>query len=233
MELIKYLIKNIDEWLDGNGIGSYSQICTKVKEVEEKLVEYNETELTTPKGRRKKLDFEKEIHIPFLNEFKKQISAYFGEHFKLYAKFEAILPQSDKSFENIRPLFQFYIDNHIIGGFSMDQIQQDFELYKIMTKDAPPDTEILKLYKISKEFNLNSIAALLQILLTIGGSSATAERCFSALQYIKNKLRNAIDDERLDSLISIYFNSEVECNENDVITEYGKTQHRYDFNFSS
>uniref|UniRef100_A0A914Q159 DUF4371 domain-containing protein n=1 Tax=Panagrolaimus davidi TaxID=227884 RepID=A0A914Q159_9BILA len=228
MQLIKYLLRNIENWLSGNGVGSYQIISNKVKEIEKELSEKAEIQLTKPQGRQRRVDFKSQIYEPFLKEFKQQVEGYFGNHFELFSKFEAVLPGSDKEFANIKPLFEFYI-KHAVIECSIDSIESEFEMWKDITKDTKRDILITKLLKIAQDHQLHAIASLLKILATIGGSSATAERCFSALKLIKTELRNATDDERLDSLISIYFNSKVGCSETEVITEYGKSKHRYNF----
>uniref|UniRef100_A0A914PGL8 Uncharacterized protein n=1 Tax=Panagrolaimus davidi TaxID=227884 RepID=A0A914PGL8_9BILA len=70
MQLMKYLLKNIEKWLDGEGVGSYESICKKVKEIEKMLLETTEVQIIKPQGRRRRVNFETEIYRPFLQEFK-------------------------------------------------------------------------------------------------------------------------------------------------------------------
>uniref|UniRef100_A0A914P4D8 Uncharacterized protein n=1 Tax=Panagrolaimus davidi TaxID=227884 RepID=A0A914P4D8_9BILA len=71
MQLIKYLLKNIEKWLDGEGVGSYESICKKVEEIEKMLLETTEVQIIKPQGRRRRVNFETEFIAHFyVQEFK-------------------------------------------------------------------------------------------------------------------------------------------------------------------
>lgn len=75
------------------------------------------------------------------------------------------------------------------------------------------------------------VALLLRIFATLPVTTATSERSFSALKYIKNySLRFTMSQDRLNGLAHLYVNRDIELNYDDVIDEFSKVNRRLDFN---
>ena len=66
------------------------------------------------------------------------------------------------------------------------------------------------------------ITTLLRIFATLPVTTATSERSFSALKYIKNYLRSTMSDTHLNGLAHLYINRDIALNYDDVIDEFGK-----------
>ena len=62
----------------------------------------------------------------------------------------------------------------------------------------------------------------IRVALTIPVSSASCERSFSTLRYIKNYLRNKMSDDRLSSLALLYINKQrtVTLNPFDIVDDF-------------
>lgn len=58
---------------------------------------------------------------------------------------------------------------------------------------------------------------------TLPPTSATAERCFSKLKLIKTKLRSTIGEKRLDNLMLISCNPDIEVSIEDAINKFAST----------
>ena len=74
-----------------------------------------------------------------------------------------------------------------------------------------------------------SISILLRIFATLPVTTATGERSFSALKYIKNYLRSTMGEERLNGLAHMYINRDISLNYEKVVDEFGKFNRRLSF----
>lgn len=74
-----------------------------------------------------------------------------------------------------------------------------------------------------------SIAILLRIFATIPVTTATGERSFIALKYIKNYLRSTMGERRLNGLAHLYINRDIELNYEAVIDDFRRKNRRLNF----
>ena len=74
-----------------------------------------------------------------------------------------------------------------------------------------------------------SIHKLLQILVTLPLTTATAERSFSSLRRLKTYLRSTMSEERLVGLALLYSHRDVNISHSDVIDRFAKTPRRLGF----
>ena len=74
-----------------------------------------------------------------------------------------------------------------------------------------------------------NITELLQIFLVLPVTTATGERAFSALKYIKTYLRSTMSENRLNGLAHLFINKDIDLNYNDVVDEFSKSNHRLNF----
>lgn len=63
----------------------------------------------------------------------------------------------------------------------------------------------------------------LQIAYTLPVSSTTPEKAFSKLKLIKNRLRTTISQDRLEQLMIISCESDIEIDHNQVVDEFAST----------
>jgi len=60
-------------------------------------------------------------------------------------------------------------------------------------------------------------------------TTATGERSFSALKYIKNYLRSTMGEDRLNVLAHRYINRDIDLDDNSVIDEFARINRRLSF----
>jgi hypothetical protein len=94
------------------------------------------------------------------------------------------------------------------GDFNSALLQDEYKLLNsLLVKESCKLTGIQEIYKwlVSSDFNqmLPSIAVLYKLVLTMPVTSSSNERCFSALKFVKNKLRTTMNQNRLEDLMII------------------------------
>ena len=67
-----------------------------------------------------------------------------------------------------------------------------------------------------------SLPVLIQILATLPVTTATNNRLFSALKYLKTYLRNPTKQERLNGLASLYVHRDIRLDFKQVIAEFSR-----------
>ena len=75
-----------------------------------------------------------------------------------------------------------------------------------------------------------SSAVLIQILATLPVTTATNERLFSALKYLKTYLRNTTKEVRLNGLALQYVHRDISLDFKQVITEFSHKNPKLNFN---
>jgi len=73
------------------------------------------------------------------------------------------------------------------------------------------------------------ISVLLHIFITLPVTTATGERSFSALKYLKNYLRSTMGEARLNGLAHMYINRDLELDYDSVIDEFAVKNRRLSF----
>ena len=72
-----------------------------------------------------------------------------------------------------------------------------------------------------------AVHVLLKLFATLPCSSATAERSFSALKYLKSERRNAMTADRLSGLLLPYSNKDIEIKNSEIVDEFAKSSRRF------
>jgi len=92
-----------------------------------------------------------------------------------------------------------------------------------------PDKAVDALRVASDLGTYPNLTVLLDIFATIPVTTATGERTFSALKYIKNYLRSTMGEPRLNGLAHLFINRDIELDYNLVIDDFGKENRRLKF----
>jgi lysozyme family protein len=103
------------------------------------------------------------------------------------------------------------------------------------TDTAKPQTAVESLQVAVGLGTYPAISAMLQIFATLPVTTATGERSFSALKYLKNYLRSTMTEDRLNGLAHLYINRDIELEYGKVIEEFGTSVTKscgYNANFS-
>ena len=132
--------------------------------------------------------------------------------------FDALLPAVE--------MYQAFIDD------SHDKLRAEFELWKQRWHAAaePPKTA-LDAYTACNASLYPNLSILLQVLVTLPVTTATAERSFSTLKRLKTYLRSPMGDERLTSLALIHVHAQTTPIEPvEVVDKFALTgPHKLDF----
>jgi len=78
-----------------------------------------------------------------------------------------------------------------------------------------------KLSKLGMGSTFPNLSLAYKAICTLPPTSASAERCFSKLKLIKTNLRSTMSEARLDHLMVISCNSDIEINMDEAINKYG------------
>jgi hypothetical protein len=119
---------------------------------------------------------------------------------------QALLPDSDHFLDlnTLAPLIHHY-------NIDTEEVCAEIATAKSFLKDSPPTSHLDGVYMTLKtaEESFPALPKCLQIALTIGVTSASAERSFSALRRLKTYLRSTITQERVTYLSVIYVEREI------------------------
>lgn len=74
-----------------------------------------------------------------------------------------------------------------------------------------------------------ALSILLRIYATLPVTTATGERSFSSLKYIKSYLRSTMSEERLNGLAHLYINRDIRLQYDAVIDEFSRSNRRLSF----
>jgi hypothetical protein len=74
-----------------------------------------------------------------------------------------------------------------------------------------------------------AILTILQIFATLPVTTATGERSFSAMKYLKNYLQSTMTEDRLNCFAHLYINKDIELEYGKVIEEFGTRNRRLSF----
>ena len=74
-----------------------------------------------------------------------------------------------------------------------------------------------------------AVHVLLRIFATLPVTTATGERSFSALKYVKSALRSTMSEDRLNGLTMLFVHKDIKLNINAVIDAFAKNNRRCEF----
>jgi len=132
----------------------------------------------------------------------------FADHNRAVNCLSTVIPAfvHQYAFDDLLPAvetYQDYIDD------SHDKLRAEFELWQQRWQTATnrPKTA-LDAYRACNASLYPNVSVLLQLLVTLPVTTATAERSFSTLKRLKTYLRSSMSDERLTSLSLIHIHAE-------------------------
>jgi hypothetical protein len=130
---------------------------------------------------------------------------------------------AEKAYEDIMPAVKLY------SQFLPDTVavQMEFMRWKSYWERQPdnvqrPDTVIDSLNIAIELGTYPALSTLLQIFATLPVTTATGERSFSSLKYIKSYLRSTMSEDRLNGLAHLYINRDIPIDYEVVIDEFGR-----------
>ncbi|VDN27140.1 unnamed protein product [Cylicostephanus goldi] len=170
------------------------------------------------------------IYDPFLTGLIDELNQRFSPHYALASKIRLLLPSlvKDTTFEDFKETFGFY--EEILPHQDLTLFETEYEAWKCKWSQAPPlEDDLLQTLDGCDATFFPIIRALLQVLATLPVSTATPERSFSSLKYLKTYLRSTTTEERLTGLALLYINRQTIIDVEEVIQEFIKRNRRISF----
>jgi len=178
--------------------------------------------------------FKRAYFLPFIDTCLVQLDERFTRHAATACQLSVILPAflNSGKFEDIVPAVELYSQFLPDGG--LIPVQTEYMRWQQYWQRKPatvkrPDSVVEALRVAAELGTYPSISILLQIFATLPVTTATGERSFSALKYIKNYLLSTMGEERLNGLAHMYINRDITLNYEKVIDEFGKFNRRLSF----
>lgn len=171
-----------------------------------------------------------QVCVPFLDYLNSQLKARFEKHESVLSSFSCVLPSQVAS--NLQDpvaedtLLDFYAED-------VDRSQAIGELRLLRNKwqkDRNAPASALQALDACDPLFYPNIRKILQILVTLPGTTANAERSFSTLRRLKTYLRATTSQARLVGLALLYSHREVTVDVNEVIRRFAlSSTRRLDF----
>ncbi|CAN1312099.1 hypothetical protein LINPERPRIM_LOCUS28546 [Linum perenne] len=86
-----------------------------------------------------------------------------------------------------------------------------------------------KLVETGMDLHYKMISRLMRLVLTLPVSTATTERIFSAMKFVKTDIRNRMSDGFLEDCLTIFFEREyvIDLDEDSIVDEFAKVKDRH------
>jgi hypothetical protein len=171
--------------------------------------------------------YRRAVFLPFLDGILSQISVRFCNHEAAVLRLCGLLPK-------FAPKVLFcYIEEGVSHYAALlprpvDAVQLEFETWQILCRgmDNPPYDCISALDMCDKIF-YPAIHSLLSIYATLAVPTATAERTFSVLKYLKSYLRSSTGEDRLTGLALAYIHRDIDVHKTvELMVELFATKQR-------
>ena len=149
--------------------------------------------------------YRRSVFFPFLDGIITQISSRFCNHEAAVLRLCGLLPKFAPSvaFSDIEEGVHHYA---ALLPRSVEAVEVEFQTWQILCRGMtnPPFDCMSSLDLFDKTF-YSAIHSLLSIFATLPVSTATPERTFSVLKYLKSYLRSSTGEERLSGLHAVAF----------------------------
>ena len=168
------------------------------------------------------------MFLPFLDCCVAQMKKRFRKQALVACQLTALLPvycgNSDFA-ADVEPAGLFYA-KFLPNGTSTSLRMEFMRWQQYWGRQSPetpaPDTAVDALRAATELGTYPAISVLLQIFATLPVTTATGERSFSSLKYLKNYLRSTMGQDRLNGLAHLYLNRDTELDAAAVIDEFGR-----------
>ena len=136
----------------------------------------------------------------------------------------------DKDFESLSDAVDFYAR---CLDLNIDVVSAEFQLWKqhwLRRGESERPGSVLETLKVARELDMfPSITVLLHVLATLPVTTATNERAFSTLKYIKNYLRSTMRETRLNGLSLLYVHRDISLDHDKVTNKFSRHNRRLKF----
>ena len=176
--------------------------------------------------------FRRSVFLPFVDTCLHQLRERFKSHRSRGVLLCSLLPSVcvGRSFADAQDGVTHY--NPFMDA-SMNEVHAEFlrwqEFWGNVAEEERPDNVLSAMSEAETMGTFPCMKKLLHIYATLHVTTATNERCFSALKYLKNYLRSTMSQHRLNGLALLYLNRDIALNYDDVLEEFGRGNRRLTF----
>lgn len=163
--------------------------------------------------------------LPFVDTCLAQLKERFNRHSSTAFGISAVLPSllDTANFSDVEQAAAVF--SHLLPGDGV-ALKVEYMRWKAYWDRQPqavkrPETVLQALRTASTLGTYPVLSALLTIFGTLPVTTATGERSFSSLKFIKNYLRSTMGEERLNGLAHMFINRDIVLNYDSVIDEFG------------
>lgn len=176
--------------------------------------------------------FRRTLFIPFMDHVLAQLNQRFEKHRALLKDFSVIVPSAippmqddrEKGAENLLTVFAHDVETRAALG----ELRLWWAKWANKAANQRPSTGTDALSHCDSRFYPN-VYKLLQILVTLPVTAASAERTFSSMRLLKNYLRSTMSEERMVGLALLYAHRNVDISVSEVIDRFAKLPRRVNF----
>ena len=180
--------------------------------------------------------YRRAVFLPFVDPVLEQLNQRFSSDQVDCIKLQYLIPsvcvKNDIAFESLRNAVHLYAS--FLEG-SIDIVEAEFLrwraywLRRSSTGNSLPNNALDALLYAKKMETYPSLEVLFQILATLPVTTATNERSFSALKYLKTYLRSTMKEIRLNGLALLYVHRDISLDLDQVIDEFSGKNRRLNF----
>ena len=176
--------------------------------------------------------FKRSVFLPLLDSCIAQMKERFNKHCLLPTKICNFLPSSISENRDypINEIVEMYQEQLDVENSSYVTATIEFQRWKAcwlaVAKEKRPCTALHACKAVGELGTYPIIHKLLRIFLTLPVTTASNERCFSSLKYLKNYLRSSMTERRLGDLAQLYLNKDILLNYDTIIDKFAKVHRR-------
>ena len=169
--------------------------------------------------------FRQTLWYPYIDSLVAHLMSKFDKNNSVVLSMDCLIPArvGNLQWETLKDAVDFYAP--LLS--SVSEIKEEIKRWKEYAKRSDA-SDALSALAIVPPY-LPNVKMLMQILCTLPISTCSAERSFSSLKYLKNYLRNRMNDDRLTGLALLYLHHEITVNVDDVINIFAKKNRKREF----
>ena len=172
------------------------------------------------------------VFLMFIDVCLSQLRERFKSHRSRGLRLSSLIPRAcvSSDFGSMSDALDMYA--RFLDG-NADAVDAEFQLWKqhwLRRAEHERPNTVLGALREARDLDMfPAIATLLQIFATLPVTTATNERAFSTLKYLKNYLRSTMHETRLNGMTLLYVHRDIPLNYDKVVDKFGSHNRRLNF----
>ena len=175
--------------------------------------------------------FKLAVFLPFIDTVTVQLEERFGNHSSVASRLSGLLPSvcASRKVEDVEKAVDLYQQFLPTNTFRAEYLRWQSYWSRQPADVKRPDRIVDALQVACELRTYPTITLLLRIFATLPVTTATGERSFSSLKYIKSYLRSTMGEQRLNGLAHLFINRDIPLDYKLVTDEFGRHNRRLKF----